>query len=553
MRLPTPSRSPTTNRVARSCSAHFRTASSSCHPVRTFQRQSSPTTSLFPIGGIGRSFLTSGTAMQSAASTSGSTAEAASSTIGSFLSNILLKLPSELAAPFAGIVVVALGGLYWKYRGAIQHRLKSLKESWIFGAGVTMERIYTTSTADNREKGNEMVCQSDLFANLRLLELNPDFKKDCQQKGWRVYSLGDYLSSLRPKQLPRNVDMNQLPNLIQREVEAGLAAGLLKALGPNLGRALLPVTGLGPIKNQVTSIASDVVTNWFLSESGGMSESNDKGGIPISLMTLLAASDLNARFNSGKDVPDPSGFSNMQLSPIEKMMAGEVVKGPSFACAENDGECMIPQETFVVSRDFDSAIATMERKLSQQKEASGQTDTSLQMARMEVAANGVDKAAIMKGDDEKEEDAGRYDPDDQRLSQPVPINPRLFPGLHLGYGNAISSHTKREILKMRLLATLLNRLGSNYYKRANGRDEEIFSVAMNEDELPVTTPSAFIQKLIDTGHNVEVVPTTHLTTFGVNICVKEDDGSWSNIPLAGFVESGYEDKQGRGAPGKFAV
>jgi hypothetical protein len=30
--------------------------------------------------------------------------------------------------------------------------------------------------------------------------------------------------------------------------------------------------------------------------------------------------------------------------------------------------------------------------------------------------------------------------------------------------------------------------------------------------------------------------------------VKEDDGSWSNIPLAAFLESGYEDKDGRIAP-----
>ena len=102
---------------------------------------------------------------------------------------------------------------------------------------------------------------------------------------------------------------------------------------------------------------------------------------------------------------------------------------------------------------------------------------------------------------------------------------------------------------MRLLSIILNRLGSNYYKRLNGLDDRIFSVQMSEDDNEViTTPGAFIEALIKSGHNVEAVPTTHLTTFGVNLCVKEDDGSWSNIPLAAFLESGYEDKESRMAP-----
>jgi hypothetical protein len=469
-----------------------------------------------------------------------------------FWANSLPTAAANFVAPIAGVFTLLLGGIYWKYRGAINYRLRLLREeSWIFGVGVTMERVDTERIHCHKDlpKTNEMT-ESDLFANLKLLELNPDFQKDCERKGWSVYSLGDYLSSLRPKQLPKNFDMKSLPDLVQREVEAGLAAALLKALGPNLGRALLPLTGLGAVQNRAQSLAANIVTKWFLSETNEMSETNDKGGVPVSLLTLLAASDLNARLNSGKEVADPTGFSNMHLSAIEKMIAGEVVKGPSFAC--NDGveeDCMFPKDHFVVSRDFDAAIAQMEQVLSQQLEASGQTDTGLQMARKRVTKDGDDKAAIMHGDDEASHLAGQYDPDDRRLSAPVPVNERLFPGLHLGYGKAICSHTKREVLRMRLIAVLLNRLGSNYHKKLNGQEDKMFTVQMNEgDDNVISTPAGFIQALLNSGHHIEAVPTTHLTTFGINLCVKEKDGTWSNIPLSVFLESGYEDKHGRAAP-----
>ncbi|KAL7557358.1 hypothetical protein ACA910_020226 [Epithemia clementina (nom. ined.)] len=96
--------------------------------------------------------------------------------------------------------------------------------------------------------------------------------------GWNVYSLGDYMSTLRHKQLPKDWSMDKVPSILQREVEAGLAAALLKTLGPSLGRALLSVTSLGAIQRRAQSSAANVATNWFLWEETG-SLSKDKGGI----------------------------------------------------------------------------------------------------------------------------------------------------------------------------------------------------------------------------------------------------------------------------------
>ena len=53
---------------------------------------------------------------------------------------------------------------------------------------------------------------------------------------------------------------------------------------------------------------------------------------------------------------------------------------------------------------------------------------------------------------------------------------------------------------------------------------------------------------MDNGHEIEVVPSSRLTTFGVGMCIKENDGSYTNVPLGVFLESGYADKDGRMAP-----
>jgi hypothetical protein len=131
------------------------------------------------------------------------------------------------------------------------------------------------------------------------------------------------------------------------------------------------------------------------------------------------------------------------------------------------------------------------------------------------------------------------------MAEPVPINGHLFPGLHLEWGSAKSSHTKREVLKMHLLLVILNKLGANYYRISNG-ENGIFSVQMAATEKPVTTLSEFIQAMIDSGHTVEAVSTSWIMTFKIVLCVKEDDGTWSSTPLAVFLESGYKAKDGSG-------
>jgi hypothetical protein len=180
--------------------------------------------------------------------------------------------------------------------------------------------------------------------------------------------------------------------------------------------------------------------------------------------------------------------------------------------------------------------------------AGGQSTRELDAAREELLDD-----TILQHDMEKEVNRprrfkDRYDPHGTKMSDPVPVNPRLFPGLHLGWGDAQCTHTNREVLKNRLISILLNKLGANYSKStANTGGGNLFCVEL-ENEKVITTPWELIQALIVSGHKVQAVPACQVTTFGIALCIHEDDGSWSYIPLAAFLESGYEDAEGMTAP-----
>lgn len=417
-----------------------------------------------------------------------------------------------------------------------------------------MERVPTEIVlAQKGQTKTKEQQQKQLFSNVNLLEMNPSFVEQ-NKKEWSLMTLGDYLSSLRPKQLPQNFS---IPNLVQREIEAGLGAALLKVLGPNLGIALLPAVGSDAIQKRAQTLASSAASRWFFESDHAISASQDKGGVPLGFLALLAGADLNAKINSGSYASSDdetatktatlekprkqAAMPNFELSALEKMKAGENVKGqPSFV---DPDENLIPDRKFVMDANFDYIIRRMEERLGVHPDHQvGHVTSPEHQVAVEVAN--------AKADQEKREQIYGYDPDDTSMAAPVPINPRLFPDLHLGWGDAKCTHTKREVLKMRLLSLLLNRLGANYQKLAVGvtNTEELFTVHMSSTGSAMTKPSELIQALMETGHKIEVVPTSRLTTFGLALCIKEPDHRWTNIPLGVFVESGFEDKDGNMAP-----
>jgi len=47
-------------------------------------------------------------------------------------------------------------------------------------------------------------------------------------------------------------------------------------------------------------------------------------------------------------------------------------------------------------------------------------------------------------------------------------------------------------------------------------------------------PDEFIAALLDSGHTIDVCPRSAITTFGVAVCIKEDDKSRTNVPIGLF-------------------
>lgn len=392
-------------------------------------------------------------------------------------------------------------------------------------------------TRSNETRKNEDKPEG-LFHNLKLLALVPEYERKIID-GIQLVSLGNYMSTLKPKQkLPENVPIEGLRKTIQREIEAGLATALLQALGPSLGRALLPTLGFGPVQRAAQKLATTVSADWIVQQNQGEIQSSsigseDKAGLPLSFLSLLAFSEINAKTNkptsedNGKDT-DENQIPGSALTAMDKMKRGEVVAGLSFADFDD-----FPND-FVVERHFENFIHKMEDRLRK-----GNCDIH------ESTEERIAKSELRR--DNENSDDNRYDPEDRSMGPSIPLNPRLLPDLHLGYGDIKCSHTKREVLRMRLISLLLNRLGSNYFETRKG-NQPTFSVRMKPGDQPVYTPSAFVEMLIQFGHSVEVLSTSRLTTFGLGMCIQERDGSFSQIPMGVFIESGYEDRQGRMAP-----
>lgn len=457
-----------------------------------------------------------------------------------------IKSAISTVHPIAALAAIGVGGLtlfYLRYRNAIKRRIKQVEEeSWVFGMGISMER----HTSKERDASS-----STVFSNLRMLELTPSFRNKYSDD-WSLISLGEYLASLRPAPLPKPIPQSDVPQIIQREIEAGMAAALLKSLGPSVGRALLPAVGWSPAQSMATGIA----TRWFVKKEGAsISKSDDRGGLPVSLMMLLAMSDTNSKVKSDEPIITSSSTEEEKTgekapttapagSAMEKMFLGEIGYSLSFSDTEKN---LIPNP-FVLFHDFPATIKNMEDLLRTSSGGGcGQSTRELDTAKEELLDDPLlqqDLKEIKHTPPRRFKDL--YDPHGTKMADPVPINPRLFPGLHLGLGDAQCSHTNREVLKNRLVSVLLNKLGANYAKLIKG-ETDLFSVQVEDDKI-ITTPSELVKALNDSGHKVEVVPSCQSVSFGVFLCILEDDGSWSHIPLAAFLESGYEDADGMAAP-----
>lgn len=138
-----------------------------------------------------------------------------------------LKTPSPLQTAIiaAGIMAVACVTIFAR---SIRRRLKKLDSSTFFGNAKDPFRLIRDPSLADADDPNR---------HMSVVDLNPEFVKKHQDK-CKMMSLGQYLQSLRP-----SIVTDELPQWLEGELQAALALGLVRALGPTMGAALLPGTG----------------------------------------------------------------------------------------------------------------------------------------------------------------------------------------------------------------------------------------------------------------------------------------------------------------------
>ena len=104
-----------------------------------------------------------------------------------------------------------------------------------------MENIYASTFFGNSKDPFRLIRDPSLVdqstRHVSVVDLNPDFVQKYQGT-YKMMSLGTYLSTLRT-----SIVSDELPEWLEGELQAALGIGLVRALGPTIGTALLPGTG----------------------------------------------------------------------------------------------------------------------------------------------------------------------------------------------------------------------------------------------------------------------------------------------------------------------
>jgi len=383
----------------------------------------------------------------------------------------------------------------YRYRTSIKTRLKEIESN------ISLVKVVRNKNANLN--ANRVTC----------MELDPSFLSANPE--WNMISLGTYLSQLEPassssspsSETKNKSGFNRL--FLQKELEIVMGELLLKTLGATYGAALLPMLGATSVAASIAGLSnklSKFLAKCILSKDDDDDDATEEDAfdplcLDLSLMEVVSFVNLHQKAMT----PDNDSVP----SPLEYLSRGENAAGD---LAYDLGDGQFPN-TFDLEKDFDKYITIMENRIL-----------------------------------EKE---GKYNPDDRSFPPSTPINERLLPGLHIGKGDLKCTHTKREGIEHRLLCVLLNKLCHNYYKLSCGEPmEDCFKVVCNGKEC--VFPEELIKGLEDTGHTVEVCPRVIISNFGMQFCVKEEDGSFTTIPTSIFLRTGIE-RSSDGKPAYFAA
>lgn len=155
--------------------------------------------------------------------------------------------PLQAAAISTGVLGLVTLGLFWR---SIKKRLDKIYGSTFFG--------------DSSKDPFRLVRDGSLAADedarhISVVDLNPDFVEQYRGK-CKMMSLGTYLSTLRP-----SIATEELPQWLEGELQAALGLGIVRALGPTIGTALLPGTGF---LDSFTGRIARLAVSFFMRKEG---------------------------------------------------------------------------------------------------------------------------------------------------------------------------------------------------------------------------------------------------------------------------------------------
>mmetsp|Transcript_11117 Transcript_11117/g.25852 ORF Transcript_11117/g.25852 Transcript_11117/m.25852 type:complete len:689 (+) Transcript_11117:234-2300(+) len=425
--------------------------------------------------------------------------------MSNFVDSLVGYLEMSYKALHVATALATIGAtaFYFRYKAAIKRRKKRIQERLARGL------VYR----DTKSKPKRVI---------KALELKPSFVHE-HASSWQLSSFGEYLSTLRFF-TDNDDDTEEDPSsgtakILERELYFVMASLLMKALGESVGAAILPVMGMKSAESILETIASKIVSYvvakilYNTSSESDWDPTKDLMALPLSMGEMISFVNINQKVLKQGSMDD---------SPMQWMERGEIAYDPTYHTptasekkdkGDNNDEAeetvLIPNP-FVVEDHFEAAILGLEERIR--------------------SSQGVDVI---------------YDPDDISTPEPTPLNPTILPDLYLGWGDAKVTHTARERLRNRLFAALLTKLSHNYEKRIHLEESNYFVVRHNGTDC--SFPDEFVRALRDSGHTIEVCPRSTITTFGMAACVKEPDGSWTNIPVAFFFRTGYESSRQRPA------
>ncbi|KAL7472836.1 hypothetical protein ACHAXS_013234 [Conticribra weissflogii] len=445
------------------------------------------------------------------------------STLPGFTTTNMYLIVRDLLSPlrcFALVLVIVpvyFTYVYWK---SIRSKLKAMEDH----LAVRIIRVTDTSMSlATSPKSRRVVC----------MELDAAFVRRCQNCAASpipVMSLGQYLTQLR---LEGNRDGSVSKAVhrafIQTELTVTLAKGVMAKLGATYGAALLPFLSGAVVAGNIESAASgiahflakSIVDNEDVEDEGGNNIAKrgaDPAAFDLNLLEFSAMANLNQKTNTktNSDVNQSAGECETEIeTEIEKELENEIEKKQESTSPQ---ECVSPLEYLKRGESGRGRLA-------------------------------YDRGPA--GDFPSEANGDTYDPDDRSFPPPDPIHPRLLPGLHLGHGDLKCTHTKREGIEHRLLCVLLNKLSYNVYRMTRHEPKKDFFTVKCAGKS-CHFPDQLVQALVDCGHRVQVCPRVLPTNFGISLCIKENDGTYTYIPTAFMSQTGIE-RASDGRPAYFAA